>query len=181
MFSPFCQSISEGLREKKSPVFFNSNAPPELGVRPFSSPQEVPFVVIVNIFAAIVVVVFGFFLIGLACVAFAKPVVAERFFMSFASSARAHYTEQAFRLLIGASIVVLSPVMWQANLFRIAGWLIVISTLGLLLTPWRWHHRFGQQVLPLLARHLRLYAVGLIVFGVLLLLGVFCGSSHISA
>jgi hypothetical protein len=155
--------------------------PSELGVRPFSSPQEVPFVVIVSIFAAIVVVVFGFFLIGLACVAFAKPVIAERFFTSFASSARAHYTEQVFRLLIGASIVVLSPAMWQTDLFRIAGWLIVISTVGLLLTPWRWHHRFGQQVIPLLVRHLRLYAVGLIVFGVLLLLGVFCGSSRVSA
>jgi uncharacterized protein YjeT (DUF2065 family) len=137
--------------------------------------------VIVSIFAAIVIVVFGFFLIGLACVAFAKPVIAERFFTSFASSAQTHYTEQAFRLLIGASIVVRSPAMWQADLFRITGWLIVISTVGLLLTPWQWHHRFGQQVLPLMVRHLRLYAVGLIVFGVLLLFGVFCGSSRISA
>src|SRR5215204_2493455 len=56
------------------------------------SDLEVSFVVIVSIFAAIVVVVFGFFLIGLACVAFAKPVIAEGFFMSFASSARTHYT-----------------------------------------------------------------------------------------
>lgn len=136
---------------------------------------------ILNIFAATVVVVFGFFLIGLACIAFAKPVIAERFFMSFASSARTHYTEQAFRLLIGASIVVLSPAMWQANLFRITGWLIVISTVGLLLTPWRWHHRFGQQVLPRLVRNLRLYAVALIAFGIILLLGVFYGSLRVSA
>jgi hypothetical protein len=126
--------------------------------------------------AEIVVVLFALFLIGLACVAFVKPAIAERFFSAFASSARTHYTEQAFRLLIGASLVVIAPAMWQANVFRIVGWIIVFSSAGLLLIPWRWHHRFGQRVMPLVLRHLRLYAVGLTAFGVLLLVGVFCGS-----
>lgn len=130
---------------------------------------------IVRAFAESVVVVFGIFLIGLACVAFAKSPIAERFFTSFASSARTHYTEQAFRLVIGASIVVLSPEMWQADLFRIVGWVIVGSSLGLLLIPWQWHHRFGKRVIPLMIRHVRLYAAGLAVFGILLLIGVFGG------
>jgi hypothetical protein len=49
-------------------------------------------------------------------VVFAKPALAERFFMSFASSARTHYAEQAVRLLVGASLVVLSPAMWQTSM-----------------------------------------------------------------
>jgi hypothetical protein len=97
--------------------------------------------------------------------------------MSFASSASTHYTEQAFRLLLGASLVVLSPQMWQADLFRIMGWIIVVTSLGLMLMPWRWHHRFGQRVLPLLIRYMGLYAAGLVLFAVLLLLGVFWGNS----
>ena len=71
--------------------------------------------------------------------------------------------------------------MGQADLFRIAGWAIVVTSVGLLLIPWRWHHRFGQWAIPLVVRHMGLYAVGLIVFAVLLLLGVFCGSSRVSA
>jgi hypothetical protein len=126
--------------------------------------------------AEIVVVLFALFLVGLAVVTFAKPAVAERFFSAFASSARTHYTEQVFRLLIGASLVVLSPAMWQANLFRIVGWIIVVSSVGLLLIPWQWHHRFGQRVMPFVLRHLRLYAIGLLAFGFLLLLGVFTGA-----
>jgi hypothetical protein len=51
-----------------------------------------------NAVAGAILVAFGLFLISLAVVVFAKPVVAERFFMSFASSARAHYTEQVVRL-----------------------------------------------------------------------------------
>ncbi len=49
---------------------------------------------IVNAVAGAILVAFGLFLVGLTIAVFAKPAVAERFFMSFASSARAHYTEQ---------------------------------------------------------------------------------------
>lgn len=131
-----------------------------------------------SLLAGIVVVAFGLFLIGLTGVVFAKPALAERFFMSFASSARAHYVEQAFRLLIGASLVVLSPAMWQANVFRVVGWIIVVTSVGLILIPWRWHHSFGLWVLPMVVRHMRLYAVGLFAFGALLLYGVFAAGSY---
>ena len=131
-----------------------------------------------TLLAGVVVVAFGLFLIGLSGMVFVKPALAERFFMSFASSARAHYTEQVLRLLIGASLVVLSPAMWQARLFRIIGWAVVISSIGLMLLPWRWHHRFGQRVLPTIVRHMRLFAVGLFAFGVLLVYAAFSAGSH---
>lgn len=94
-----------------------------------------------SLLAAIVVVAFGFFLIGLTGVVFAKPALAERFFMSFESSARTHYMEQAFRLLIGASLVLLSPAMSQPAVFRLFGWAIVVTSVGLILIPWQWRHR----------------------------------------
>ena len=128
-----------------------------------------------SLLAGIVVVGFGIFLIGLAGVVFVKPALAEGFFKSFASSARAHYLEQAFRLLIGTSILVFSPAMWHADLFRLVGWVIVATTVGLLLMSWRWHHRFGEWASPLVLRYMRLYAVGLFAFGAFLLHGVFAG------
>jgi len=128
-----------------------------------------------SVVAAVVVVAFGLSLITFPGVAFARPAIAERFLTAFASSARTHYVEQVFRLLIGAALVVRSPTMWQPTMFWLAGWAIVVTTAVLLCVPWQWHHRLGERVLPLLVRHLRLYAVGAFAFGALLLYGVFAG------
>lgn len=131
-----------------------------------------------TLLAGIVVVAGGLCLIGFTGLVFVTPVTAKRFVMSFASSARAHYVEQACRLLLGTSLVVRSPVMWQPNMFRLMGWAIVITSLVLLLMPWQWHHRFAQRVLPRLVRHMTLYAVGTFAFGCLLLYGVFFAGSR---
>jgi hypothetical protein len=128
---------------------------------------------IVNAVAGAILVAFGLFLVGLAIVVFAKPAVAERFFMSFASSARAHYTEQVIRLIIGTSLVIRSAEMWQPKVFWFVGWAVVLSSLVLILSPWQWHQRFGEKVRPMLIRRMKLFAVGLLAFGVLLLYGVF--------
>ena len=125
--------------------------------------------------AAVVVIAFGLSLIAFAGVTFAKPASAERFVTAFASSARTHYAEQVVRLLVGAALVVRSPVMWQPKMFWLVGWAIVVSSAVLVCIPWRWHHRLGERVLPLLVRHLGLYAAGAVAFGALLLYGVFAG------
>jgi hypothetical protein len=125
--------------------------------------------------AAVVVVGFGLLLVALTGVAFAKPAIAERFLMRFASSARTHYVEQISRLLIGAALVVLSPAMWRPTMFWLVGWAIVVSSAALMCIPWQWHHRLGERMLPIVVRHLRLYAVGSLAFGSLLLYGVFAG------
>ena len=128
-----------------------------------------------SVAAAVVVVAFGLSLIAFPGVAFAKPAIAERFLTAFASSARTHYVEQVVRVLVGAALVVRSPIMWQPKMFWLVGWAIVVSSAVLLCVPWRWHHRLGERVLPLLVRHLRLYAAGSFAVGALLLYGVFAG------
>jgi hypothetical protein len=125
--------------------------------------------------AAVVVVAFGLLLIVLTGVALAKPAIAERFLMSFASSARTHYAEQIFRLVIGAALVVLSPAMWQPTMFWLIGWAIVVGSAALMCVPWQWHRRFAERMLPIVVRHLRLYTVGSLAFGALLLYAVFAG------
>ena len=128
-----------------------------------------------SVAAAVVVVAFGLFLIALPGVAFAKPAIAGRFLTAFASSARTHYVEQVVRVLVGAALVVRSPVMSQPKMFWLVGWAIVVSSAVLLCVPWQWHHRLGERVLPLLVRYLRVYAVGSFALGALLLYGMFAG------
>jgi hypothetical protein len=130
---------------------------------------------IINAVAGAILVAFALFLVALTVVVFARPAVAERFFRAFASSARAHYTEQLVRLLVGASLVIRSAAMWQPKVFWLVGWGIVISSLVLILTPWQWHDRFGEIVRPILIRRIKLFAIGLLAFGVLLIFAVFYG------
>lgn len=127
--------------------------------------------------AAAILVAFGLFLVSLAIVVFAKPALAERFFISFASSPQAHYTEQVIRLLIGASLIIRSDAMWHPKIFWFVGLAIVLSSLVLILTPWQWHHRFATILRPMFIRRMKLYALGLLVFGALLLYALFAAVS----
>ncbi len=102
-----------------------------------------------DIISGIIVFAFGLGLIALAGVIAAKRLLAERFLNLFASSARTHYIEQVLRLVVGTSLVIFSPLMWYSYVFQIFGWLFVVTTLGLLLVPWQWHHRFAERVIPL--------------------------------
>ena len=113
-----------------------------------------------SLLSGIVVVGFCLFLIGLAAVIAVRPSLAEHFLSSFASSAPAHYTEQLGRLIVGVAMVNFARLMWFPGLFKLFGWLLVITAVGLLLLPWRWHHEFGKWAIPVAIRHLKLIAIG---------------------
>lgn len=130
-----------------------------------------------NIVAQAILLAFALFLLGATAVTFSKPAIIERFFMTLANSASAHYTEQAVRLLVGIALVVASPRMWQAKLFWFAGWMIIVSSIALIVTPWRWHSRFGEKIRPAMIKHMKAYAVGVFGFGIFLLYGLLAGNS----
>ncbi len=119
--------------------------------------------------AGLVVVGFGLALIALAVLTVVAPARTVKFLRGFASSARAHYTEQVLRLIAGAAIVVFAAEMRFAALFTVFGWLIVLTAIGLLVMPWRWHRRFAEWAIPLAIRRLRLYALGAFGLGTLVL------------
>ena len=126
---------------------------------------------VMKLLSGIVVVAFGLCLIALAAMIVIKPLLAERFLKRFASSARAHYSEQTSRLIAGVALVTFSPSMWYPDLFKSFGWLIIITAVGLFLTPWKWHHRFSKWAIPLAIRHMRPYAFGAFALGTLILYG----------
>jgi hypothetical protein len=125
-----------------------------------------------EVLSGMLVVAFGVFLVGLAALIAIKPQLAERFLRSFASSARAHYAEQALRLIAGGAMVIFAPSMWYPDLFRLFGWLIVLTAVALLLLPWRWHYEFSKLTIPLVIRHMKLFALGAIALGILVFYGV---------
>lgn len=125
-----------------------------------------------EVLSGVVVVAFGVFLAGLAVLITIKSQLAERFLRSFASSARAHYAEQALRLIAGGAMVIFAPSMWYADLFKLFGWLIIVTAVALLLLPWRWHYEFGQWAIPWVIQHMKLFALGAFGLGILIFYGV---------
>jgi phosphoglycerol transferase MdoB-like AlkP superfamily enzyme len=102
-----------------------------------------------------------------------KPSMAEGFVTVFASSRKAHLAEMLFRLVFGTSLGLTWMSMWQPQLFRLLAWTIILSSIALLILPWQFHQRFGSRVIPVLVRHMRLYGLGVLAFGVLIGYGVY--------
>jgi hypothetical protein len=132
----------------------------------------------IRLSAAIVVVASAIGFLAISVATFAAPDRVRRFFEAFASSARTHFAEQAFRLVFGVALVLHAPSMWQPLVFRVVGWTIVVTAVLLCCVPWRWHHRFAQRVMPTVYRHLRLFGVAVAAFAVLLLIGVVAGAGE---
>lgn len=101
----------------------------------------------------------------------ARPRV-ERFLEAFARSAKAHYLEQVLRLIAGAGLVLAAGTMQFTMLFRVFGWIVIVTSCGLLLIPWTWHRAFARWAVPWALRHLGLYALGSIALGGLMLYAV---------
>jgi len=119
-----------------------------------------------------VVVLTGLLLVALALTIFFVPARARRFLGAFASSFRAHLAEQVARLVAGIGLIAAAARMRHPLVFEVFGWLLTVTAVILLLLPWRWHQRFGQWAVPLVLRHLRIYALGALLLGGYVLYGI---------
>lgn len=62
--------------------------------------------------------------------------------------------------------------MWYPELFTLFGWLLIVTTAGLLLIPWQWRNTFSTRVMPPVFRHMRLFALGAFALGAFVLYGI---------
>jgi hypothetical protein len=108
-------------------------------------------------------------LLGLGIAISIRPRRAEQFLGAYASTAGAHFTEQAVRLVIGFALVILYPSMGYSNILTRFGLIIILTTLELLLIPWKWHYKFGEWVIPPVIRYVKIYSIGVFVLGIFLL------------
>ncbi len=122
--------------------------------------------------AVIVVWSFAAFLLGLSTTIVLAPSRAERFLLGFASSARTHYAEQAVRLLVGAAIVHVAQSTGFPGVFTVFGWAMLVSTVGLLLIPWQWHHNFAARVMPPVLKQPKLFALGSLALATFIVVGM---------
>lgn len=124
---------------------------------------------ILDTITGVIITLFGAFLIGLCFVMLLKPEIGKKFLLAFASSAKAHYTEMTIRMIFGLSLILHESYDAYGSYIQLMGWVVVITTIGLLAFPWRWHHKFAGKVIPPVIRFMKLYALMLLIFGAILI------------
>ncbi len=117
-----------------------------------------------------VILLTGAFLIGLGTICLIRPVLAERFLMSFASSATLHLVELAARVFVGGALFMHAPSSAYPVALSIAGMVLLGTSAILLFAPWRWHRRFALKTVPIALRFTR--PMGAIAIVMVVLLGV---------
>jgi hypothetical protein len=120
---------------------------------------------VVQSLALIIVAASGAFLIGVGVLGLVRPVQAQRFFLGFATSARKHYLEVAVRMLVGAAFVVAAPRMAASVAASVVGWVLLATTVIMLLVPWRMHRAFAERTVPKALGYLPLLAVSSVAAG----------------
>jgi hypothetical protein len=128
--------------------------------------------------ASAIVVAAGLFLAALGGASLLVPARAGPFLLGFATTPTKHYAELALRLLVGGAFVLAAPSMLFPEVFTVFGWLLLVTTAGLLLVPWRWHQRFAQRAVPEALRFLPLIGLVSLGFGGLILFALFRGGAH---
>jgi len=125
---------------------------------------------------SIVVLAACFFLL-FGVLAFVRPARIHGFLLGFAGSALKHFAELLVRLLVGASLLLLSPDSAHASVLSVFGWLLIITTALMALIPWRVHHRFTQSAVPKALQFLPLMGLVSLAIGACLLWAMVSGAS----
>jgi hypothetical protein len=129
-----------------------------------------------NTLAAVIVVLSGLWLIGLAAAAFVWPERVKDFFGKFASSAFTHFLEMFVRIIVGTAFVIYAPQMKFSVVFTAFGWLLILTSAILFFVPWKLHRRFADRSLPLLTNRMMFFGFVSCFGGLSILVSFFLGS-----
>lgn len=132
----------------------------------------------IALLALTIVLAVATYLVALFALSVFAPERAVRFLGGFAADARAHYSEMALRLLAGGGFVAYAPFMLLSPLFLAFGWILLLTTVVLLVLPWRWHQRFAGRAVPFAIRNLSLYTGGGLLLGLFIFYSVVAGAPH---
>jgi hypothetical protein len=106
--------------------------------------------------ALFVVIATGLWLAGVGVLMAVRPgycieLIERMTIMLEASNWRLNVTEQGLRIVAGAALVVRAPASKLPLTFEVAGWVLVGSSVLIILAPVRWHGAYGRLLVRRLA------------------------------
>ncbi|HTD59641.1 MAG TPA: hypothetical protein VK679_03260 [Gemmatimonadaceae bacterium] len=111
--------------------------------------------------ALIVVAAAGLWLVGVAVLMALRPRYCLHLLEKMSanlerSNWRLQFTEQGLRVLAGVALIVRAPATRLPLVFEVAGWLLVATSLLIMVAPIRWHGTYGmwwvKRLTPLMIR-----------------------------
>jgi hypothetical protein len=114
-----------------------------------------------QVIALIVVAAAGLWLVGVAVMMALRPRYCLQLFEKMSanlerSNWRLQFTEQGLRVLAGVALIVRAPASKLPLVFEVAGWLLVATSLLIMVAPIRWHGAYGRwwagRIAPLAIR-----------------------------
>lgn len=124
---------------------------------------------IVSVLAVMVLYLTAAYFVFLGLVALSKPALAQRFLLGFAESPRVHYLELMLRLIVALALLLHAPLMPYSQIFLGCAWVVLGTTLILLLLPWQWHRTFARRTVPIANRYVRWIGGVALVLGLMFL------------
>ena len=99
-------------------------------------------------FALVILIAAGLWLVGVAVLMALRPRYCLHLFEKMSanlgrSNWRLQFTEQALRILAGVALIVRAPASKLPLAFEIGGWLLVVSSVAIMIAPIRWHGAYG--------------------------------------
>lgn len=119
--------------------------------------------------AALPVGAAGVYLLVLGIAALGRPARVTAYLGGFAETLQAHLLELSIRIVVGVSLIGTAPGMHLPSAFRALGWVLVGTSLLLLILPWRWHRRFARWSVPQATASLPLFGAASVLAGAVLL------------
>jgi hypothetical protein len=115
-----------------------------------------------QVIALIVVAAAGLWLVGVAFLMALRPRYCLHLFEKMSadllerSNWRLQFTEQGLRVLAGMALIARAPASKLPLVFEVAGWLLVATSLLIIVAPIRWHGAYGtwwvKRLPPLVIR-----------------------------
>ena len=119
-----------------------------------------------------VVAVLGLFFVLLGLAALFFPARASRFLLGFAKTAKRHYAELAVRFIAGGALIFAAPQLPGTKILALFGWVLLVTTLVMLVIPWRKHQQFAHHSVTQAIKFIGIIGMCSTIIGVLLLTAV---------
>ncbi|NVJ50117.1 MAG: hypothetical protein HWE11_07010 [Gammaproteobacteria bacterium] len=116
-----------------------------------------------------VIAIVGIYLLLLGISSLIFPRATAAFLEAFASSAKAHFLELSIRLVAGVALILGAPGLLLSKYVAGFGWLIVSTSILLMVLPWRWHQAFAQRMVPPLTKRVWVFSLLSLPLGLALL------------
>jgi uncharacterized protein YjeT (DUF2065 family) len=125
-----------------------------------------------TLISGVVVVLSAAYLLGFGVLAVARPARAFTYLRRFASTLPLHVLELLVRIVVGAAFVGYASQMRFGGAFHVFGMILVATTVGLAVIPWRWHRWVAQTTVPAVPPYLPLIGITSLAAGAFVLWAV---------